>query len=76
MTHTTYLLRAAATLAGGGMAVARGATLRQLITVPARLVRPQHRPVLRLPAHWPHAQACITPWHNEFRIGPAPPRGA
>jgi len=42
---THNLLRAAGTLAGGRHAVARGATLRrQLITVPARLARPQRRP--------------------------------
>jgi hypothetical protein len=49
------LLRAAGTLTGTlRYAVARGATLRtHLINIPARLARPQRRPVLHLPAHWP-----------------------
>ena len=55
---THNLLRAAGTLAGQALAVARGATLRrQLVNVPARFVRPQGRPTLRLPAHWPHAKS-------------------
>lgn len=46
MTHN--LLRATATLTSRAHALARGATLRrQLINVPARLVRPPRRPVLR-----------------------------
>ena len=53
---THNLLRAAGTLAGGRHATARGATLRrQLVTVPARLVNPQRRRMLHLPAHWPWA---------------------
>jgi hypothetical protein len=53
---THNLLRAAGTLAGHRHAVARGATLRRhLVAVPARLARPQRRPVLHLPAHWPWA---------------------
>jgi hypothetical protein len=49
------LLRAAATLTRNPLT--RGATLRrQLINVPARLVRLQRRPTLRLPTHWPRAQ--------------------
>jgi hypothetical protein len=56
---THNLLRAAGTLAGHGHAVARGATLRRhLITVPARLARPQRRPVIHLPEHWPWSE----PW--------------
>ena len=44
------LLRAAGTLAGGPHAVARGATLRRkIVNIPARLARPQRRPVLHLP---------------------------
>ena len=51
---THNLLRAAGTLAGGGHAVARGATLRRnLITVPARFAAPARKPTLHLPAHWP-----------------------
>jgi hypothetical protein len=56
------LLRAAGTLTDAARyAVARGATLRtHLINIPARLARPQHRPVLHLPAHWPRAQTWLT----------------
>ena len=53
------LLRAAGALAGGNLTKARGATLRRkLVAVPARLARPQRKPVLHLPAHWPWTQ----PW--------------
>jgi hypothetical protein len=56
------LLRAAGTLTGSAKyAVARGATLRShLVNVPARLARPQRRPVLHLPSHWPKAK----PWQG------------
>jgi hypothetical protein len=55
------LLRAAGSLAGRFHAKARGATLRRhLVLVPARLARPQGRPTLHLPAHWPWQQA----WTN------------
>ena len=65
------LLRAAATLTCNP--VARGATLRgQLINVPARLVPPQRRPILRLPTHWPWAQPWLTLWHNIFRTRHGP----
>ncbi len=59
---THNLLRAAGTLTGTTRhAVARGATLRrELVNVPARLARPQRRPVLHLPAHWPKAK----PWQH------------
>jgi hypothetical protein len=59
---THNLLRAAGTLTGTARhAVARGATLRrELVNVPARLARPQRRPVPHLPAHWPKAK----PWHG------------
>jgi Transposase DDE domain group 1 len=59
---THNLLRAAGTITGTAQhAVARGATLRRhLINVPARLARPQRRPVLHLPAHWPKAM----PWQG------------
>jgi len=57
------LLRAAGTLAGPRHAVARGATLRRhLVAVPARLARPQRRPVLHLPQHWPWADPWTTLW--------------
>jgi hypothetical protein len=59
------LLRAAATLAGTCHRTARGATLRRhLVNIPARLARPQRRPVLHLPSHWPWEPAWITLWRN------------
>lgn len=67
------LLRAAATLTRP-LAPARGATLRRkLINIPARLVRPQRRAVLRLPAYWPWASPWLTLWHNVFRARAGPP---
>jgi hypothetical protein len=69
------LLRAAGVLAGGAHAVARGATLRRrIVTSPARLARPQRRPILHLPTHWPWTQAWTTLWHNT--IGYSPPATA
>jgi hypothetical protein len=48
------LLRAAGVLAGGRHAKARAATLRRaLVNIPARLARPQRKPMLHLPSHWP-----------------------
>src|SRR6476620_6736840 len=59
------LLRAAATLAGTRHRSARGATLRRhLVNIPARLARPQRKPILHLPTHWPWEPAWITLWHN------------
>jgi hypothetical protein len=67
------LLRAAGTLVSDRYAVARGATMRrQLIAVPARLARPQRRPVLHLPEHWPWAEAWTTLWTKST----APPSAA
>ena len=65
---THNLLRAAGTLSGTARhAVARGATLRtHLINVAARLARPQRRPVLHLPNHWPTAHAWLTFWQAVF----------
>jgi len=64
---THNLLRAAGTLAGNAMGVARGATLRRhLVNVPARFTRPQGRPTLHLPAHWPRATAWNKLWNNVF----------
>jgi Transposase DDE domain group 1 len=62
------LLRAAATLTGvARYTVARGATLRtHLINIPARLARPQRRPVLHLPTRWPRATAWLTWWKAIF----------
>jgi hypothetical protein len=66
------LLRATGVLAAGGHTRARGATLRRrIINVPARLARPQHRPVLHLPAHWPWSKDWLGLWHNT--IGHSPP---
>lgn len=65
------LLRAAGTLASDRHARARGATLRRhIVTIPARLTRPQRRRVLHLPAHWPWANAWTALWHAVFGTGP------
>jgi len=72
MTHN--LLRAAGTLTGDKHAVARGATLRrQIVTVPARLDRPQRRPMLHLPAHWPWATQWTALWEHVFGPATGPP---
>jgi hypothetical protein len=72
MTHN--LLRAAGTLTSDRHAVARGATLRrQIVTVPARLARPQRKPVLHLPAHWPWAKQWTALWDKVFRPATGPP---
>lgn len=69
------LLRAAGVLAGAINAVARGATLRpRIVNIPARLARPQRRPILHLPSHWPWAQHWLTLWRNT--IGYSPPVAA
>ncbi|TDK89964.1 IS1380 family transposase [Mycolicibacterium mucogenicum] len=69
------LLRAAGVLAGTTHAVARGATLRRrIVNIPARLARPQRRPILHLPSHWPWAQHWLTLWRNT--IGYSPPATA
>jgi hypothetical protein len=62
------LLRAAGVLAGDRHRVARAATLRRkLVAIPARLARPQRRPVLHLPRHWPWADAWLRLWDNIIR---------
>jgi Transposase DDE domain group 1 len=59
------LLHASGVLAGGRHAKARGATLRRtLVNVPARLTRPQRKPILHLPSHWPWESDWLTLWHN------------
>lgn len=65
---THNLLRAAGTVTDiARYAVARGATLRShLINVAARLARPQRRPVLHLPSHWPRADAWLALWRTVF----------
>ncbi|HEX3824046.1 MAG TPA: IS1380 family transposase [Mycobacteriales bacterium] len=71
---THNLLRAAGALAGGRHAKARGATLRRrLVSVPARVVLPQRRPILRLPAHWPWATSWLELWQQVFTTGPPLP---
>ncbi|MEU2043834.1 IS1380 family transposase, partial [Nocardia niwae] len=57
------LLRAAGALADPVLGKARGSTLRRkIIAVPARLARPQRKPMLHLPAHWPWAAAWRRLW--------------
>jgi Transposase DDE domain group 1 len=74
---THNLLRAADTLDPHQPAVARGATLRrQIVHVPARLARPQRRPVLHLPAHWPWANRWLAIWTGVFGQAQAPPQPA
>jgi hypothetical protein len=60
--------RAAGTLTGATRyAAARGATLRaHLVNLPARLARPQRRPVLHLPSHWPRARPWLRLWTAVF----------
>jgi hypothetical protein len=66
------LLRAAGVLAGHQHSRARGSTLRRrIINIPARLARPQHRPILHLPTHWPWSHHWLALWHNT--IGYSPP---
>jgi hypothetical protein len=67
------LLRAAATLSGQQHAAARGATLRRkIVNIPARLARPQRRPILHLPSHWPWADAWLQLWRNIIGNHPPP----
>jgi hypothetical protein len=69
------LLRAAGALAGDQHSRARGSTLRRrIVNVPARLARPQHRPILHLPTHWPWSKPWLELWHNT--IGHSPPLSA
>jgi hypothetical protein len=66
------LLRATGVLAGERHTRARGSTLRRkIINIPARLARPQHRPILHLPTHWPWSKTWLALWHNT--IGYSPP---
>lgn len=67
------LLRATGVLAGSAYGVARGTTLRRrIVNIPARLARPQRRPVLHLPSHWPWTTHWLALWHNT--IGRSPPQ--
>jgi hypothetical protein len=66
------LLRAAGVLADPQLGRARGASLRRkIINVPARFTRPQRRPVLHLPAHWPWARAWRQLWHATATLSTA-----
>jgi Transposase DDE domain group 1 len=66
------LLRATGVLAGDQHTRARGSTLRRrIINIPARLARPQRRPILHLPNHWPWSRHWLALWHNT--IGYSPP---
>jgi Transposase DDE domain group 1 len=68
------LLRAAGVLAGDRHTRARGATLRRrIINIPARLARPQHRPILHLPTHWPWSKQWLRLWHNTIEHSPPIP---
>jgi Transposase DDE domain group 1 len=69
------LLRATGVLAGEQHTRARGSTLRRkIVNVPARLARPQRRPILHLPTHWPWSRHWLALWHNT--IGHSPPLAA
>jgi hypothetical protein len=66
------LLRATGVLAGDQHARARGSTLRRkIVNVPGRLTRPQRRPILHLPTHWPWSRGWLALWQNT--IGHSPP---
>jgi hypothetical protein len=67
------LLRAAGVLAGEQHTRARGSTLRRkIVNVPARLTRPQRRPILHLPSHWPWSKAWLALWHNTIGYSSPP----
>ncbi|WP_446221250.1 IS1380 family transposase [Nocardia sp. IBHARD005] len=68
------LLRATGVLAGAQLGMARAATLRRkIVNIAARLARPQRRPVLHLPSHWPWIDAWLMLWHNTIGYSPPPP---
>jgi DDE family transposase len=74
---THNLLRAADTLDHQQPVPSRGATLRrQIVHVPARLARPQRRPVLHMPSHWPWADRWLAIWTGVFGHANAPPQPA
>jgi Transposase DDE domain group 1 len=69
------LLRAAGVLSGDQHSRARGSTLRRrIVNIPARLTRPQRRPILHLPTNWPWSKAWLALWHHT--IGYSPPLAA
>lgn len=68
------LLRATGVLAGERHTRARGSTLRRkIVNIPARLARPQHRPILHLPTHWPWSKHWLRLWHNTIGYSPPAP---
>ena len=67
------LLRATGVLAGDQHTRARGSTLRRrIVTIPARLARPQRRPILHLPTHLPWSRHWLALWRNTS--GHSPPQ--
>ena len=71
------LLRAAGVLAGARHTRARASTLRRkIVNVGARLARPQHRPILHLPTHWPWSKHWLALWRNTIGYSPPPPTAA
>ena len=69
------LLRAAGVLAGDRTPRARGATLRRsIVNIPARLARPQRRPILHLPTHWPWSRALAYTVAQHHRTQPTTDR--
>jgi type II secretory pathway pseudopilin PulG len=69
------LLRAAGVLAGDRHTRARCSTLRRrIINIPARLARPQRRPILHLPNRWPWSKTWLALWRST--IGHSPPQPA
>jgi hypothetical protein len=67
------LLRAAGVLAGHTHRAARAATLRRkIVNIAGRLARPQRRPILHLPSHWPWADAWLALWRSIIETHPPP----
>jgi hypothetical protein len=51
----------------------KGTIRRQIVNVPGRLARPQRRPVVHLPQHWPWAQRWLAIWDGVFGRALGPP---
>ncbi len=74
---THNLLRAASTLGTGQLVwPAAPPCDARSSTSPARLARPQRRPVLHLPAHWPWADRWQAIWTGVFGHALGPPATA
>ena len=56
-------------LAGGAHRRPRGHAAATHRPHPRRLARPQRRPVLHLPAHWPWSKSWLALWHNTIGFG-------